>query len=73
MRKATLLCLLAALLMMGFGLGRGAAAILVREAATARQIWITAVGTPMMVTVLIRFQPGRKERRCSLMTDRPLR
>lgn len=53
--------------------GRGAAAILVREDATERQIWMTAVGMPMTVTVLMSFQLGWKERRCNLMTERPLR
>ena len=53
--------------------GRGSAAMLVREEATDRQIWMTAVGTPITVTVLMSFQLGRKEPRCSLMTERPLR
>ena len=41
--------------------------------ASDRQIWMTAVGTPITVTVLMSFQLGRKEPRCSLMTERPLR
>ena len=38
----------------------GFAAIFVSEVATARQIWITAVGIPIRVTVLINFQFGLK-------------
>ena len=51
--------------------GRGAAAMLVSDEATDRQIWITAVGMPMRVTVLIISQPGRKALRRTLMTERP--
>ena len=47
--------------------------MLVREEATDRQIWMTAVGMPMTVTVLMSFQLGWKERRRSLMMERPLR
>ena len=53
--------------------GRGAAAMLVREEATDRQIWMTAVGIPMTVTVLMSFQLGWKARGRSLITERPLR
>ena len=51
--------------------GRGAAAMLVSEEATDRQIWMTAVGMPIIVTVLIISQLGRKAFRRSLMTERP--
>lgn len=54
----------------GVGIGQGAAAILVSEEATDRQIWMTAVGMPMRVTVLMRLQLGRKALRRSLMTER---
>ena len=45
----------------------------VSEEATDRQIWITAVGMPISVTVLIMSQVGRKKRRPTRMTERPLR
>ena len=53
--------------------GNGAAAMFVSEDATDRQIWITAVGMPMSVTVLIIFQVGRKKRMPMRMTERRLR
>lgn len=52
--------------------GRDAAAMLVSEEATDRQIWMTAVGIPIMVTVLTSPQLGRKAFALSLMTERPL-
>ena len=53
--------------------GRGAATMLVREEARDRQIWMTAVGMPIMATVLIISQLGRKALTLILMMDRPLR
>lgn len=53
-------------------LERSAAAMLVREEATDRQIWMTAVGMPMTVTVRTSCQLGRKALRRSLITERPL-
>ena len=52
--------------------GREAAAMLVSEAATDRQIWMTAVGMPIMATSLIKRQLGRKAPSLILMTERPL-
>ena len=46
--------------------------MLVREEATDRQIWMTAVGMPMRVTVFIRSQLGRNARTRILIMDRPL-
>ena len=45
----------------------------VSEEATDRQIWMTAVGMPMSVTVLTMFHVGWKKRRPTRMTERPLR
>lgn len=52
--------------------GSPAAAILVREEATDRQIWITAVGIPINVTVLTSFQLGWKNLGLILIMERPL-
>ncbi len=46
--------------------------ILVREEATDRQIWITAVGIPINVTVLTSFQLGWKNLGLILIMERPL-
>ena len=51
--------------------GSPAAAILVREEATDRQIWITAVGIPINVTVLTSFQLGWKNLGLILIMERP--
>ena len=53
--------------------GRGLAAMLVSEVATARQIWITAVGMPMEVTAHRKRPLSRKRFGLSLMIERPLR
>ena len=53
--------------------GRGLAAMLVREVATARQIWMTAVGMPMAVTDHRKRPESLKYRGLTLMMERPLR